>query len=301
MIELNPNEFTSVLNLLAGIKQKVLPFAICQGINPGRIFVDQRQNSQTALIWSPVGYYFLAGKPDQAGDLPGISRVLTEVFIPASQASGETGFILISSHESWRVTLLNPSLKKRGICMLIKHKNLIIRNAEACDAEQLCIWWNDGKIMAHAGFPKGVGCTPEEIRESLAGDADETHRRHIIELDGKPIGEMNYRNKGGAAELGIKICDFSEQEKGYGTALLSVFIDALFRYYGYEKMILDTNLKNERAQHVYEKKLGFRRLGIEKDAWHDQLGEQQSKVNFEMSKADWLAFRKVPLEYIKYG
>lgn len=48
---------------------------------------------------------------------------------------------------------------------------------------------------------------------------------------------MNYRNKEGAAELGIKICDFTRQEKGYGTELLTVFIDALFRYYGYEKMI----------------------------------------------------------------
>ncbi len=131
--------------------------------------------------------------------------------------------------------------------MLIKYENLTIRNAETFDAEQLCAWWNDGKVMGHAGLPNGVGCTPDEIRESLAGDTDETHRRHVIELEGKPIGEMNYRNKGGAAELGIKICDFTEQEKGYGTKLLKVFIDALFRYYGYDEMILDTNLKNKRA------------------------------------------------------
>lgn len=173
--------------------------------------------------------------------------------------------------------------------MFIRYKNLTIRNAISADAEQLCAWWNDGKVMAHAGFPNGVGCTPEEIRESLASDRDESHRRHIIELDGTPIGEMNYRNKEGAAELGIKICDFTRQEKGYGTELLTIFIDALFRYYGYEKMILDTNLKNERAQYVYEKKLGFRRVGIETDAWQDQLGEWNSIVNYEMSKATgWL-------------
>ena len=182
--------------------------------------------------------------------------------------------------------------------MFIRYKNLTIRNAVSADAEQLCAWWNDGKVMAHAGFPNGVGCTPEEIRESLASDRDESHRRHIIELDGTPIGEMNYRNKEGAAELGIKICDFTRQEKGYGTELLTVFIDALFCYYGYEKMILDTNLKNERAQHVYEKKLGFRRVGIETDAWQDQLGEWNSIVNYEMSKADWLASRRELPDYI---
>lgn len=182
--------------------------------------------------------------------------------------------------------------------MLLKLDRLTIRNAEAADAEQLCAWWNDGKIMAHAGLPNGVGCTPEDIRKGLTSYTDQTNHRHIIELDGRPIGEMNYRDKGGAAELGIKICDFAEQEKGYGTKLLAAFIDALFRYYGYEKMILDTNLKNERAQHVYEKKLGFRRIGVEKDAWRDQLGELQSTVDFDMSKTVWLASRKEPLDYV---
>ena len=115
--------------------------------------------------------------------------------------------------------------------MIIKQGNLTIRNATVTDAEQLCLWWNDGKVMAHAGFPKGLNETPENIRKSLLTDTDETHRRHIIELDDKPIGEMNYRNKGNrTAEIGIKICDFHAQNKGYGTALLTMFIDALFTY-----------------------------------------------------------------------
>lgn len=102
MLELDPAEFPSVQPRLTGIKQKVLPDAICQGINPGRIFVDRRENPQTALLWSPVGYYFLAGNPDQVNDLPEISQVLTEIFVPASQATGETGFILIPSDPDWK-------------------------------------------------------------------------------------------------------------------------------------------------------------------------------------------------------
>lgn len=41
--------------------------------------------------------------------------------------------------------------------MNIKYNRLCIRNAENKDCEQLAKWWNDGKVMAHAGFPKGLG------------------------------------------------------------------------------------------------------------------------------------------------
>ena len=47
--------------------------------------------------------------------------------------------------------------------MLLKNENLTIRNADAADAEQLAAWWNDGSVMAHAGFPLGLGTSAEKI------------------------------------------------------------------------------------------------------------------------------------------
>ena len=182
--------------------------------------------------------------------------------------------------------------------MELVYKNLVIRKAVGNDAEQLCVWWNDGRIMAQMGLPNGVGCKPEDVRKSL--DENKDKYRHIIELDGKPIGEMNNRDMNGekgTAEPGIKICDFSEQNKGYGTILLTIFIDALFRYYNYEKVILDTGIKNERAQYVYEKKLGFRHIMTEKNDDPDELGIYEHIVYFEMNKADWLASQNEPLDY----
>ncbi len=102
MIELDTHEFASAIPLLTGIQQKVLPYAVCEGVNPGRVFVDQRENPQTALLWSPVGYYCLAGDPAHAGDFSEVSRTLTEIFVPASQATGETGFILLTSTPAWK-------------------------------------------------------------------------------------------------------------------------------------------------------------------------------------------------------
>ena len=177
--------------------------------------------------------------------------------------------------------------------------NLTIRNAMPTDAEQLCIWWNGGEIMAHAGFPNGLGEKPADVRESLLTDTDDTSRIHIIELNGKPVGEMNYRNMGGGvAEIGIKICDFTDHYKGMGTQLLSMFIDALFAHCGYEKVIMDTNVENKRAQHVYEQKLGFRRLRVNENSWRDQLGEPQSSVDYEIAKAEWQARNPdMPMSY----
>ena len=177
---------------------------------------------------------------------------------------------------------------------LVKN-NLTIRNATSADAEQLCIWWNDGNVMAHAGFPNGLGIAAEEVHKSISANKDETNRLHIIEFNNKSIGEMHYRNKGnGIAKIGIKICEPSEQEKGLGTTLLTMFIDALFTYYGYEKIILDANKENTRAWHVYENKLGFKRLRVNENSWTNQLGEPQTSIDYELTKVSWLSYDKRP-------
>jgi RimJ/RimL family protein N-acetyltransferase len=169
---------------------------------------------------------------------------------------------------------------------LTKNK-LVIRNATIEDASTLCNWWNDGRVMAHAGFPKGIGTTEQVISDSLKDDTDQ-NRRLIQEIDGIPIGEMNYRTvTEKVAEIGIKICIFNQQEKGYGSQFLKMLINHLFEQMGYQKIILDTNLKNTRAQHVYEK-IGFRKVSINIDSWKNQVGELQSSVDYELTKEDYL-------------
>jgi RimJ/RimL family protein N-acetyltransferase len=171
--------------------------------------------------------------------------------------------------------------------MFVKQDELTIRNATIEDAPILGKWWRDGAVMAHAGFPKGLLVTDDEIAAQLSKDTDETCRRLIIEHGNIPIGEMAYHNKGnGVAEIGVKICDFQKQEKGYGTRLLKMLISTLFYQYGYTKIILDTNLNNKRAQHVYEK-LGFLKVRVNMNSWKNQLGEMESSVDYEMRKIDF--------------
>lgn len=172
--------------------------------------------------------------------------------------------------------------------MYIRFENLVIRNATTYDAQTLCNWWNDGKVMEHAGYPNGLGITTQDIIEDLSNDNDDYHRRLIIEIDSIPVGEMNYRNKSNnVAEIGIKICDFEKQEKGFGTKFLKMLIGSLLYEKGYNKIILDTNVKNKRAQHVYNK-IGFQQVGIRIDSWKNQLGELQSSIDYEITKETFI-------------
>jgi RimJ/RimL family protein N-acetyltransferase len=152
--------------------------------------------------------------------------------------------------------------------MEIKKGNFLIRHVTINDANILCQWWNDGKIMAHAGFPNGINTTEEIIKKQILDESDKTTRRWIIEIG----GEMNYRNKGNdTVEIGIKICDFTKQNKGYGTKIIKMFIEYLFDELKYKKIILDTNLNNKMAQHVYEK-IGFKKIRTRENSWKNKLG-----------------------------
>ena len=100
---------------------------------------------------------------------------------------------------------------------------------------------------------------------------------------------MNYRRVDACtAEIGIKICDPSCRDRGLGKRLLRMFIGELLGPMGYRRIVLDTNLNNRRAQHVYEQ-LGFRRLGVRKDAWRDQLGVLQSAVDYELRPENFIS------------
>ena len=173
--------------------------------------------------------------------------------------------------------------------MRITHDRLCIRNAERADCGQLAAWWNDGRVMAHAGFPLGLNTTAGEIEAQLAAGSEDADRILMIEYEGRSIGEMNYRNLGdGTAEIGIKLCEESYQNRGLGRICLSMLISRLFSV-GYTRIVLDTSLKNLRAQHVYES-LGFRKLRVNENSWKDQLGELQSSVDYELTPDSFISF-----------
>lgn len=165
----------------------------------------------------------------------------------------------------------------------LEHGNICIRQATVLDAKQLAAWWNDGAVMAHAGFPNGLGTTEEEVTAKLRPG------RLVIQEGDRLIGECNYRRTGEEiVEIGIKICEVDCQDRGVGRIVLSMLIRWLFDH-GYAKIVLDTNLSNKRAQHVYES-LGFRKVRTNIDSWTDQLGRLQSSVDYELTENAFVDF-----------
>lgn len=95
MKELVGGQFERAVPLFKNCKQSVLPMAVCQGYNPGRIFVDQAEDPKTVLLTTLAGYYFLAGARPRKNDGREIARILVEQILPAALAEGENGFLLV--------------------------------------------------------------------------------------------------------------------------------------------------------------------------------------------------------------
>jgi len=174
--------------------------------------------------------------------------------------------------------------------MRIEKDDIVIRSAVAGDAVLLKNWWNDGSVMEHAGFPKGLGTTTGEVLDRIAVNKESIGKFCVIEIDGKAVGELNYKIKEGIAYPGWKICEKDYQNKGYGTRIILMLLEFIFtdkklNSSGVINCIRwDTMLENVRAQHVYENKIGAAKTAVVKNAWKGQLGVLRTAVNYEITR-----------------
>lgn len=147
--------------------------------------------------------------------------------------------------------------------MNIRDGEILLRSATAKVAGLLQAWWNDGAVMAHAGFPDGLGLSLGDAVNNILGHDGIRRALFIIEISGIPAGETNYRFiDESTAECGWKICAAEWQNRGYGTRVIRMLLRALFTDVRMpsgepiQKAVWDTNLLNVRAQQVYERKIG---------------------------------------------
>ncbi len=191
----------------------------------------------------------------------------------------------------FKIALLDDEFDCRGWTIFDKKLTLSyydskvkLKKAQPDDAEILTIWWNDGKIMAHAGFPNGVGTTVEKVRENIV-NRPFYNLLFIIYYGPEPIGEMSANISNGVADFGIKICNDEYQNQGIGPFAMKKFFKELFSSNIVDKIKITTNINNERAIHVYKDKLKV--TEVKRYKFQGTDGKEQESVEFELTKSQW--------------
>ena len=101
MFELKSDHFDRARKVFAPLSSCTPLQAVLDGNSPGRVFVDDAANPAVGLIWTPWGYYYLAGEVDNDAFNHALWARLSEELIPASVAMGECCPLLYPYPASW--------------------------------------------------------------------------------------------------------------------------------------------------------------------------------------------------------
>ncbi|NLY19702.1 MAG: GNAT family N-acetyltransferase [Tissierellia bacterium] len=177
--------------------------------------------------------------------------------------------------------------------MRVEKDNIVIRSAVEDDAMYLNRWWNDGDVMEHAGFPKGLNLSLEETIKNIKSWENKLDELCIIEIDGIPIGELNFKIKGDTAYPGWKICEKEYQNIGYGPKVINLLLNFIFSDVDINSLETiceiswDTMAENTRAQYVYEEKIGARKTDLKRNHWKDQLGNWRDTIYYAINREEF--------------
>ena len=128
---------------------------------------------------------------------------------------------------------------------------------------------DEGKIRYHS--------TPKEIGKELFLNGDE-----MFLAMPSPI-QIFYGSKGQGE------CPVNVRE---GRKWLDILSKKSLFQNGFELIVLDTDVNNARARHVYES-LGFQLIRINENSWQNQIGAYRSSVDYQLKECD---FRPYPFE-----
>jgi hypothetical protein len=95
--ELEPGEFSRISHLFQGHKQYLPVFAVIDGNFPGRVFVDDRDAPNTALVWALSRWAYIDGNPHKDAFNRALDRLIRHTVIPGSRVMGMNWFELYTA------------------------------------------------------------------------------------------------------------------------------------------------------------------------------------------------------------
>lgn len=223
LIELSPSQYSFIKSLLGSYSDYPVVNAVLQGNAPGRVFVDQCSEPQSAFVLTNAGFSYLMGSSNKDGFYQSLKELLDREIFPEIQSSDDPTLIFYPLSDGWE-TALKEILGARKVYNLFR-KQFAFRNEKFAQHED----WRD-KIPA--GFSMhpidqalldetGTDMFPWESRRvfleigfgfmMMVGDEIACECRSVF------VG-------GGAVEIDIHT-DEKYQRRGLATIAASAFIE----------------------------------------------------------------------------
>jgi RimJ/RimL family protein N-acetyltransferase len=154
------------------------------------------------------------------------------------------------------------------IAPTLRGKRVTLRPMTHADAPHAVRWANDAEF-AWFQWGRKPGRFPDDAAARNWMDVIAEHRgvMFVIEYEGRPIGQVNYRDlqpKGKSAEVGIGIGEPALWGKGLGREALGLLVRHLVDDLGVHRVSLSVLSYNDRAIASY-KAAGFEVEGVERD------------------------------------
>jgi RimJ/RimL family protein N-acetyltransferase len=99
MLELERGGYSRVRPLFEDTAN-IPPRSVLSGITPGRVFVDDVQDPQAALVWTQWGFAYLAGESCKDAFTRDLHDLILEELVP-NKGGREKGFLLFPCSSTW--------------------------------------------------------------------------------------------------------------------------------------------------------------------------------------------------------
>ncbi len=166
--------------------------------------------------------------------------------------------------------------------MVVDGKRVTLQRTTEADLPDLMTLWNDGRIMKWMGFPNGLGCDPEKIKDWYERLSLNSDRHHFVVYAGVGFcGEVYYVVDKAHRRAGL---DIKFMPKAQGQGLATDALKTLIRVVFESEPEIDAVWTGPSAENIAARNL-YERCGLRPKP--RPLDMKQGLSYWELRREDW--------------